>query len=820
MGKLGLACGLIGLTVSACGGTGETQVTPAFDAIVEAGVPTTFPSTPSPIATMVPTPRRSSIPRANAPPGQVVSGSSGGEQISPGYEPPVAFPGAEGFGAHTPGGRSGRVIVVTNLLEDGPGSLREALEADGPRTVLFDVAGTIKLHRPIGIENPYITVDGQSAPAPGITIMTDYEFRISNTHDVVIRYLRIRQSGKRATQDAVTIFNSHHVILDHCSLSWGTDETLNIVRGSHDVTVQWCVISEPVGQKSFSILVNAGPYRLSLHHNLIAHGSERNPKLEGTPELLDGNDPVFDFVNNVVYNWNDYAVGIAGNGQANIVSNYFKVGPDTSNWPKRAEIMLWQQLPGQGVFTEGNIGPTCPSGCADEWAAGMISSLRGERKTRLHVEYRARPFETLPITTQPAEQAFEAVLQGAGAVLPSRDMTDARVVASVRDGTGSLVKDDAQLANLQKRDEDEDGLLDRWELTHGLNPYYEGDRYLDSDCDGRTNIEEFLNGTNPTSVADGRFCVIAVDSDELGVVVRLSGPIDSSTGVSSGSITIDNGAIVTDVVVGDSDNTIALTTSSLVEGTLYALQVEGLVDADGRELANPTFNFVHEGSSLIGAWSFDQAGPVKDSGRRANLGKAVGARWTSEDCLSGGCYAFDGGDDYIDLGTGSSLEGFIDLTILAWVRTSSTSSQRIVQQRMKEQAQPGNTGIDGQLVFEVDGAPTGTLRFVIWDGRHQCGDGNFNSTGTVNDGEWHHVAAVRRGTECQIYIDGALDSSASAEIIGKIMGLDSGISMYVGANKRDEKQFFDGLIDEVAILEVALNGEQISDHMNESLTRD
>ena len=316
----------------------------------------------SPSATMVETLSRMPIPRATATFDQVAGGPSGGEQTLPGSKGQVAFPGAEGFGAHTPGGRSGRVIVVTNLHEDGPGSFREAVEAVGPRTVLFAVAGMIKLRRAIELKNAYITIDGQSAPAPGITIITDHEFRISNTHDVVIRYLRIRQSGNRANQDALVIYNSYDVILDHCSLSWGTDETLSIVRGSHDVTVQWCVISEPVGQKSKSILVSAGPYRLSLHHNLIAHGSERNPKLEGTPELLDGNDPVFDFVNNVVYNWNEYAVSVAGSGQANIIANFFKLGPDTLHWPERGEILLWQTRPGQGIFTEGNIGPTCPSG--------------------------------------------------------------------------------------------------------------------------------------------------------------------------------------------------------------------------------------------------------------------------------------------------------------------------------------------------------------------------------------------------------------------------------------------------------------------------
>ena len=450
----------------------------------------------------------------------------------------------------------------------------------------------------------------------------------------------------------------------------------------------------------------------------------------------------------------------------------------------------------------------------------MVSSFGGERKTRLAAEQRAGPFETLPITTQPAEQAFEAVLQGAGATLPRRDKTDARVVASVRDGTGSLVKDDASLANLQNRDEDGDGLLDRWELTHGLNPYLEEDRHWDSDCDGYTNTEEFLNGTKPTSVADGRFCVVAVDSDEFGVVVRFSGPVDSSTGVSSGNITINNGVMVTDIVVGDLGNNIALTTSPLVQGTVYTLLLEGIVDAAGYQLANSTFNFVQEGSSLISSWSFDQSGSVRDSARRGNDGTAIGARWISEDCLRGGCYAFDGVDDYIDLGTGSSLEGFTDFTILAWVRTSSSGRQLIIQQRMNDQAQLRNNGIDGQFGFEVDGNPVGALRFFIWNGRHQCGDGSFNSTGTVNDGEWHHVAAVRRGPQCRIFIDGKLDSSASGKIPGKIIGLDPSISMYIGANKRDEKHFFDGLIDEVAVLEVALNGKQISKHMKESLTRD
>lgn len=256
--------------------------------------------------------------------------------------PPVpAFPGAEGFGANSVGGRGGRVIEVTNLNDSGAGSFRTAVEASGARIVIFRVGGTLTLESELIVSNPYITIAGQTAPGDGITIRTapsntKAALRIE-THDAIVRYIRFRRGPsdiKTGSQDGFYISRSQNVILDHVSMSWGTDGVLDIGSGSQDVTIQWSIISEGLhcsshdeGCHSTGTLLAGNVTNISLHHNLWAHDRTRAPRIEGG---------LIDFVNNVIYN----LVGTPGkfmadssatrNIEVNYVGNYFKLGPNSS----------------------------------------------------------------------------------------------------------------------------------------------------------------------------------------------------------------------------------------------------------------------------------------------------------------------------------------------------------------------------------------------------------------------------------------------------------------------------------------------------------
>jgi len=431
-----------------------------------------------------------------------------------GQEKIPAFPGAEGFGTETVGGRGGQVFEVTNLYDSGAGSLREAVETEGPRIVVFRVGGMIELQSPIIITHPYITIAGQTAPGDGITLKGYGENRIQATHDVIIRCLRFRGVG-RENQDCLNILHgSYNVVIDHCSFSWGTDEVISVITKSHDVTIQWCIIAEGLLPSSKGSLVSSGAYNISLHHNLYAHNSERNAKMKGDPDELEGHPAYFDFVNNVVYNWSGYAHSVAGSGKGNVIGNCFKPGINTTKYPRRREIIRQQKEEGRQIYAGGNIGPTCPQGCEDDWkgkiffswrgkvyVGGMISNIGGN----VHSTGYGTRSDTLipapPVTTFPAIDAYNKVLANSGVIFPFRDEVDERVINDVKNGTGTLISDPSEVggwpvlgSGAPSIDTDHDGMVDEWETANGLNINDPSDGPLDADEDGYTNVEEYLNG--------------------------------------------------------------------------------------------------------------------------------------------------------------------------------------------------------------------------------------------------------------------------------------------------------------------------------------
>ncbi len=418
---------------------------------------------------------------------------------------PRAFPGAEGFGAVSVGGRGGRVIEVTNLNDAGEGSLRAAVEAEGPRLVTFRTGGTIELASSLEIVNPYITIAGQSAPGGGITLKNSAPNSSSplivRTHDVVIRYIRSRPGAAGSdgsNLDALEILGgAYNVIVDHCSFSWAVDETVSTWYDAHDITIQWCVIAEGLncsihgeGCHSTGLLLgSSGSGNISVHHNLFAHNHNRNPMVKTTG--------VVDIVNNVIYNSWGTPIVISdeyGRVRVNVVGNYFRDGPDT----EPDKYLVNASSPnGMGVelFAHANITPQRPWDNLDDRAAVFPDARQWLVPAR---------HEAPEIQWTSAFDAYQQVLADGGATLPVRDLVDRQIVNDVNNGTGKIIDDPAHVggwptlaAGVAPADRDHDGMPDAWETAAGLNPADPSDGPLDADGDGYTNVEEYLNGTNP-----------------------------------------------------------------------------------------------------------------------------------------------------------------------------------------------------------------------------------------------------------------------------------------------------------------------------------
>lgn len=440
-----------------------------------------------------------------------------------------AFPGAEGAGAATPGGRGGKVYVVNNLVDSGPGSFREAVEAEGPRLVVFGVAGLITLESPVEINHPFLTLAGQTAPGDGVCVRGQSVH--INTHDVVIRYMRFRRGNLKVRDDALGGNPVANVIVDHVSASWGLDENLSLYRyikyidGTmhkmplENVTIQWCISSEALDRFHHAFGGTWGGWPSSFHHNLFACNTGRNPSI--------GMNGLFDFRNNVLFNWVHRTVdGGDGSSRVNLVNNYFKAGPATKDEMLRHRICKMQgrsprsDFPGCGKwFVEGNHVEGYPEISANNWAGGVYFAEAGRDKDLVipratEGEVRVRePFPAPAVATEPAESAYERVLEDAGATLPHRDTVDRRVINSVRTGKttfeNGIIDSPADVGGWpdyppapSPEDGDRDGMPDAWEKSHGLNPSGADDASSDADHDGYTAIEEFLNGTDPSAFVD------------------------------------------------------------------------------------------------------------------------------------------------------------------------------------------------------------------------------------------------------------------------------------------------------------------------------
>lgn len=403
-----------------------------------------------------------------------------------------AFPGAEGAGAGALGGRGGRAIYVANLNDSGPGSLREAIEAQGPRTVLFQISGTIELRRDLRIVEPFITIAGQTAPGDGICLK-NFPLLIQ-THDVAVRFLRVRPgAGSGKAVDALSIgTNGSRVVVDHCSAGWSVDEALS-TSGTNiqGVSVQWCLIAESLnhsihkkGEHGYGSLIRADG-DVTYHHNIYAHHTSRNPRPGSYGE---GRGILLDFRNNLIYDWGTRA-GYTSEDPAtlNYVGNYLKAGPSTHRHNEAFNV----GGPATKLYAEGNVYEGNAALSADNWK--MIGHALPGTKAE-------QPFPTALVKTDTAPEAFAKLLARAGATLPKRDAADARVIAEIGAGGGQLINSPAEVGGwpvlksaTAPLDSDDDGIPDAWEQTHGLNPHDAADGQRVGH-DGYTHLERYLNG--------------------------------------------------------------------------------------------------------------------------------------------------------------------------------------------------------------------------------------------------------------------------------------------------------------------------------------
>lgn len=420
-----------------------------------------------------------------------------------GDSPLPAFPGAQGFGMWTPGGRGGNVVRVTTLADSGPGSLREAVQAPGPRMVIFDVSGAIYLRSPIQISSPYLTLAGQTAPGDGIVISGGHTQ--IGTNDVIVRHLRFRP-GDAAPHSAkgINVREGDNIILDHISTSWAKEETFSVVHSGR-VTVQRSFITHglvtaghPKGSRGYGSLIRgAGPDNhdyaqgsyYSFINNLWAHQNSRAPRPGNyRNHELDPVGPLFDFRNNVFYNWGGQNSGDNFDrdtvARYNFVNNYCKSGPDTKGKIALNDVAPYSKAHWSGNAMDGEVR-------ADPWS--LVSGRSDEA-------YRQRePFRTGQVRTETAAEAYERVLLDSGA--SPRDRYDRQVVEEVRTRTGRLVDSHEEVGGLPlfrpalaSRDTNGNGIPDWWQIKYGIAPEAEFDGASDLNGSGYTNLEEYLNG--------------------------------------------------------------------------------------------------------------------------------------------------------------------------------------------------------------------------------------------------------------------------------------------------------------------------------------
>lgn len=511
----------------------------------------------------------------------------------------IAFPGAEGFGKYASGGRGGRIVEVTNLKDldrngqTEAGSFRAAVNTPGddPITVVFKVSGTVELNAELKSKRSNMTIAGQTAPGDGICIK-DHTIKLSG-NNLIIRYVRFRPGDLLGAETSgLNIENAKNIIIDHCSMSWSVEEN-TAFYDNVNTTVQWCIISEglynshdPKGARSYG--GQWGGQYSSYHHNLLAHNYSRAPRINGS--RAHDTLALVDFRNNVIYNWGRAGAVYGGeeeitNGfcKTNMINNYYKPGPATSSKLLFAEPS-YESGEGRAKgyaewYFDGNYMEGVEGGMNDDNWLGVDTRRVGSAEN-IKSEYW---FPVEPITTQTAQEAYELVLEKAGAILPVRDPVDRRIVAETRgeiDPIGDGIIDSqsevggwpAYESTEAPADTDKDGMPDTWETEKGFDPEDPEDGKIIAEG-GFTNFEIYLNSLAAESEEEeDDEEVLSVDPDKSTGFKVYPNPARDTVFFSSPSIvevtihSLAGNLLLTQKVQGNS----SITVSTLEKGVYIA----------------------------------------------------------------------------------------------------------------------------------------------------------------------------------------------------------------------------------------------------------
>ncbi|WP_167607242.1 pectinesterase family protein [Maribellus sediminis] len=452
--------------------------------------------------------------------GKIIVGNGGGGPL----EELAAFPGAEGHGRYATGGRGGQVIYVTNLEDNNnPGSLRWAVNQSGPRIILFKVSGTIDLKSKLSIKNDNITIAGQTAPGDGITLR-NYSVNV-DADNVIIRFMRFRM-GDTAQQEDDALGGRFHknIIVDHCSMSWSTDECVSFYV-NENFTLQWSIVSESLRNSVHDKGAHGyggiwGGKNASFHHNLLAHHDSRNPRLGESAGTTYALTDLVDLRNNVIYNWGGNSCYGGEGMNVNIVNCYYKPGPATSKIERIVSIdkNKTEGTPIYGIwgkfYIDGNVLTESARATNDNWTYGVYNQFHSSNGTVTQEERDAmrisQPHDPGKVTTHTAEMAYERILEYCGASLAT-DSVDLRIIHDVSTGTATYMDGgngskngiiDTQGAvggwpvlksEPAPTDTDDDGMPDDWETANSLNPNDPSDAQLKSVDGVYPNIEVYIN---------------------------------------------------------------------------------------------------------------------------------------------------------------------------------------------------------------------------------------------------------------------------------------------------------------------------------------
>lgn len=423
----------------------------------------------------------------------------------------IAFPGAEGAGKFAKGGRGGDVYRVTSLDDSGKGSFRDAIKTiSGPRTIVFDVSGTIRLKSNLeikGVSN--LTIAGQTAPGKGITI-ADYTVKIHNSEHIIVRYLRFRLGDEnkppKSGLDVIEVNDDEEIIFDHLSLSWGIDGNGDF-RGCKNTTLQWNIFSEALnnslhekGEHAMCTSFRVPKGQATLHHNIYASSRDRHPTINGGPEVTE-------FCNNLDYNWK-HSNNIDGE-KLNVIGNYYKAGPSMVNGTLPIQFKSEKGVPASKGFITGNYFDGLPIAYnKDNYTAmnfkdwgGPDSKYQGTTRKDFEVPKRFDAGLYKLTNVETAEDAYKSCLKYSGCSL-ERDLVDERLIKTIINNTGKILDSQKEVGGWDfykteirpaNWDTDSDGMPDKWETARGLDPKNGKDGKDDQNGNGYSNLEEYLN---------------------------------------------------------------------------------------------------------------------------------------------------------------------------------------------------------------------------------------------------------------------------------------------------------------------------------------